>query len=421
VTPAEVRLDTRLTVGILSHFFPPDPGGIPRIHSYTVNRYSDLGIRPVVITKPTSASSGRGAEPWPTVRIPGYGKLYELARAVREGRFDGVDPFERSGFTTLVPRLAAQAAGVFRRYGVALVNSHIFADLAVGVAIADELDVPHVHVGHSAYRDDSYVRDEARRLGTDAPIVSQEYIKRLLSSGRVDRFVVHTAYMRRKYVELGVAEHKIEVASPGVDLTLFRRDPEAGSRLRARLHVPDGVLVTCPSLRKQGFDYLLRAVSSLPGRLRDRILVLCCDIDALPRRYARLAERLGLSRQVRCASFAANAMAAVYSASDVVVLCSTEEGIGLPVLEARACGTPVIAHRFGPFLELVDDGDDGYLIDLGDTTAMAHAIEEAVSDSRRRRRIVERGLERVRAYSHHRLAVAYARVFAAAVADRKRA
>lgn len=400
------------TVGILSHFFPPDHGGIPRIHSYTVAHYPELGIRPIVLTR----KSGRRFERlsmrgYPTVRLAEYGNLFEAASAARQGRFGGTDPFEQSGFRRAVSAVAEKAVDLFRKQDVSLVNSHIFADLSIGIEIAEALDIPHVHVGHAAYRRDAYVRKEAERLGTNAPIVSQEQIKRALRSCRVDTHVVHTEYVRRKYIELGVHRDKIEVVPPGVDLSAFRREGSAARRLRRRLGLTDEILLTCPSLRKHGFDLLLAAVARLRRTSSRGVHLVCCDIETMPSCYADLARSLGIADHVTCGSFPDRMMAALYSASDAVVLCSTEEGIGLPVLEARACGTPVVAHRFGPFVELVHDREDGYLVEPGDTDALAATIEEAATDSASRRQVIRQGLDRVRAYSHHLMAPRYARIF----------
>ncbi len=404
-------------VGILSHFFPPDHGGIPRIHSYTVDHYPELGIWPVVLTRASGHRLGPApGAGYPTVRLPEYGKLFEAARAARQGRFGASDPFEQSGFRRVASAVTERAVELFRKQDVSLVNSHIFADLSIGIEIAQELDIPHVHVGHAAYRRDAYVRREAERLGTDAPITSQEHIKKALRSCRIHTHVVHTEYVRRKYIELGVSQDKIEVVPPGVDLSAFREDGPAARRIREQLAVSDEVLLTCPSLRKQGFDYLLHAVADLQARLGRRVRLVCTDVETLPSYYAELARELGISHQVTCRSFPDHQMPALYSASDAVVICSTEEGIGLPVLEARACGTPVVAHRFGPFVELVNDRTDGYLVEPGDTDELAATLAEAVTDSERRRRLVRRGLQMVRAYSHHHMAPRYARIFRAVAA-----
>ncbi len=63
----------------------------------------------------------------------------------------------------------------------------------------------------------------------------------------------------------------------------------------------------------------------------------------------------------------------IYSQCDAWLFGSRSEGFGLPLLEAMACRTPVIATKTGAAPELLDDAA-GYLIDIDDVTAMANAI-----------------------------------------------
>jgi glycosyltransferase involved in cell wall biosynthesis len=74
------------------------------------------------------------------------------------------------------------------------------------------------------------------------------------------------------------------------------------------------------------------------------------------------------------------------AASDVLLLPSVREQFGLPLIEAMACGRPVIAaNALGP-AEIVRDGRSGWLVAVGDVSSLAEAIVAAVNDSVERRR-----------------------------------
>ncbi|MGH3489215.1 MAG: glycosyltransferase family 4 protein [Actinopolymorphaceae bacterium] len=401
-----------MTVGIVSHFFPPDLGGIPRLHSYAVRDYPRFGVRPVVVTRQSDQPNEVHAQSEDDVhRVAGYGQVFEAARAALGGRRRGTRLFTSHEFGRQISAVSAKVVDLFRRHDVSLVNSHIYADLRIGVRVADELAVPHVHMAHSAYRSDEFVQEEAERLGTDSPIALQEEIKATLKSAPVDVYVVHTEYLRGKYVELGVDADRIVRVPPGVDLAVFRRDQRAADLIRNQFRIGDEVVITCPTLRKHGFDLLLHAFARLTKRLPKPARLVCCDIDRLPPEHATLARKLKVDGRIICSSIPAAAMAGLYSASHVVVLCSTEEGIGLPVLEARACGTPVVAHRFGPFLELVRDQEDGLLVDVGDVDGLADALESAATDPELRQSLVRQGLATIHRYPHTNLAPQYIKVF----------
>ena len=70
----------------------------------------------------------------------------------------------------------------------------------------------------------------------------------------------------------------------------------------------------------------------------------------------------------------------MYRAADVFVFPTLLEGLGLVVLEAMACGLPVIVTPRGPD-EVVRDGVDGYVVPAGDSNAIIEALERLYSDA----------------------------------------
>jgi glycosyltransferase involved in cell wall biosynthesis len=64
----------------------------------------------------------------------------------------------------------------------------------------------------------------------------------------------------------------------------------------------------------------------------------------------------------------------LYQEAKCFVLPSYEEGFGMVILEAMACGIPVVSTRCGGPNDIVLDGENGYLVDIGDVNAMAEKI-----------------------------------------------
>jgi len=91
----------------------------------------------------------------------------------------------------------------------------------------------------------------------------------------------------------------------------------------------------------------------------------------------------------------------LYSGAAVFVLPSFSEGFGLPVLEAMACGTPVIASRRGALPEIA--GNAALLVEP-ETEALSRALGQVLSDNELRAELRQRGLARVQAYSWQRTA-----------------
>lgn len=84
----------------------------------------------------------------------------------------------------------------------------------------------------------------------------------------------------------------------------------------------------------------------------------------------------------------------LYRRMEICVACSRQEGFGLTVLEAFACGTPVIATRIGAWPDLVDK-QVGALIDVGDTDALATELDRLLSDPELTKRMGKVARERV--------------------------
>ncbi len=87
----------------------------------------------------------------------------------------------------------------------------------------------------------------------------------------------------------------------------------------------------------------------------------------------------------------------LYAGADLFILPSFDEGFGLPVLEAMACGTPVIASNGGALPEVV--GDTGMTFDLSNPSALSHSINECLSNSRLSTTLREKGLARAKLFS----------------------
>lgn len=80
-----------------------------------------------------------------------------------------------------------------------------------------------------------------------------------------------------------------------------------------------------------------------------------------------------------------------YHAIDVFVHLADPEGFGLTVVEAMACGIPVVAYRWGGVAEILEDGASGFLVEPGSLKAAAQAVEHLLVDEKERHAIGERG------------------------------
>jgi glycosyltransferase involved in cell wall biosynthesis len=91
----------------------------------------------------------------------------------------------------------------------------------------------------------------------------------------------------------------------------------------------------------------------------------------------KLTQDLGLNACVHFKS-TVNQTQDLLCAFDVFVMPSLMEGLGLSVMEAQACGIPVVASRVGGLVDLIEDGKSGYLVAVNDPKALADRIIEVL-------------------------------------------
>lgn len=192
--------------------------------------------------------------------------------------------------------------------------------------------------------------------------------------------------------------------APGVDTEQFR--PGAGAELRARMRLTGRPVVVCVSrlIARKGQDTLIRAWSRVLDSRPDAVLVL---VGGGPdrARLADLAERTGVAHAVRFTGPVPWAEVAPYTdLADVFALaCRTRrfglepEALGIVLLEAAACGKPVLAGDSGGTADAVRHGETGFLVDPYNPVAVAARLTRLLADPAAARAMGERGRDWVRA------------------------
>jgi glycosyltransferase involved in cell wall biosynthesis len=208
----------------------------------------------------------------------------------------------------------------------------------------------------------------------------------------ISRFTAATAA-----TELGVGDADVDIIGAGVaprfspgppDLTLLRRHGVRAGR--------DVVAVTGGDERKNTRRLLL-AWAQLPSELREhhRLTLVGATAPVVFDRWRRWRTEAGLSeREVHFAeSVSDDAMVAFLRAAALAVLPSTDEGFGLPVAEAAACGCPVICSDAASLPEVLDE--PAALFDPLDPASISTAIARALTDQDHRD-VLRRAGERAR-------------------------
>jgi glycosyltransferase involved in cell wall biosynthesis len=196
-----------------------------------------------------------------------------------------------------------------------------------------------------------------------------------------------------------VPTEKISVVYPGRDENLGPADP---APVLARHGLAAGYLLHVGTLQpRKNLVRLIEAVAALRERWPDLVLVLAG-------RPGWLAEPiLALARQhaawVRLLDYVPDTdLAGLYSGARAFVYPSLYEGFGFPVLEAMACGTPVICANTSSLPEVA--GDAALLVDPTDTAALSAAIERVLAEPALRAELAAKGKAQVQKFSWQRAA-----------------
>ncbi|MDP1684468.1 glycosyltransferase family 4 protein [Hydrogenophaga sp.] len=185
---------------------------------------------------------------------------------------------------------------------------------------------------------------------------------------------------------LGAEPAKLHTLRNGVDLERFVPEPRDASRARLGLNTAGPYLLSVGHLiERKGHHIAIEALAGLPG-----VTLLIAGSGPEEGALKALASRLGVADRVHWAGVVPQTeLKWWYSAADVLTLCSSREGWANVLLEAMACGTPVIATNIWGTPEVVSTPAAGILMARRDAAALSQAWVELLSDLRPRKKVRE--------------------------------
>lgn len=228
-----------------------------------------------------------------------------------------------------------------------------------------------------------------------------------------DVIATDSEYARRTLVRfLRLGSDSVRVIPLGVRRDMHPVNPERARATVTALGIePPYVLYVGAFQARKNLPALVDAFARARTRLPDHRLVLAGPSQwRYPELHHRISEA-GLGSAVQVAGYVPeHVLPALYSAASVFVLPSLYEGFGIPVLEALACGTPVVCSSASSLPEVA--GDAALLVDPRDPDAMADAIVLAALDGALRARLRVRGLERASMFTWEQTARRYLELYA---------
>ena len=213
--------------------------------------------------------------------------------------------------------------------------------------------------------------------GSDINLVADfAYPRRLIlwAARQAHAIVTVSAALKQKLVGLGIEPARVVVLRNGVDVELFQPVPQQAAR-RALDVGEEPLMVSVGNLvPEKGHAVVIDALTELPEM---RLLIV--GDGAQRRDLERHAERRGVRHRVSFLPVRAQPeLKLVYSAADVLVLASSREGWPNVLLEAMACGTPVVAANVGGVPEIITDPAAGCIVTERTGIAFASAVRDVL-------------------------------------------
>lgn len=336
---------------LVTNDFPPRAGGI---QGYLAELAARLPAGELVVYAPgwPGAEAFDSTVPYPVHRHPGSLMLPVPSVARRAARLAREHGCETVWFGAAAP-LALLGPGLRRAAGtrrlVASTHGH--------------------EVGWSML---PAARQALRRIGTHTDVVT-----------------VVSRYSRRRFAGAFGPLAALEHLPPGIDAQRFQPDPAARAQLRQRYLLGDRPVITCLSrlVARKGQDALIAALPTVRERVPGATLLLVGDGPYAARLRTMAAEHGVAEHVVFTGPVRWDELPAHHAVGDVFALpCRTRgrgldvEGLGIVLLEAAACGLPVVAGDSGGAPETVRDGETGTVVDGRRIDALADALAGLLAD-----------------------------------------
>lgn len=167
----------------------------------------------------------------------------------------------------------------------------------------------------------------------------------------------------------------IRYAPPGVDESVFRPIPER--------NLEDNPYILCVARLndpRKHIELLLESYALLPDQVRGKTKLKLAGSSGPPQHFWKRAEQLGLADRIEyIPKPSLEELVRLYQNAAAFALPSDEEGLGVVLLEAMACGIPVVSTRSGGPDGIISDAVDGYLVPLADATSLSKRLLELLN------------------------------------------
>lgn len=236
-------------------------------------------------------------------------------------------------------------------------------------------------------------------------IYSKYYVKKALSKSDIIIALSEHFLIMSKF--LGKYRTKIKIIPNGINLedfdTLYTK---IEARENLDLSLDDKIILFVGGLtERKGPQVLLKAMPIILRNVPDSRLVLVGSFTDYLKQLERLAKDLGIETNVEFAGFVDDATKMMYyKSADFFVLPSFSEAFPIALLEAAACGLPLVVSNLEAFRTIIEEGYNGLFTKTGDEKDLAEKVIYLLENEDIRKRMSKNTIKKVEDYSWDRVA-----------------
>ena len=345
---------------LVTHYFPPHMGGIEKVSYEQSKRLTQSGYEIDVLT---SKIKGQNERPAKGIRVFAYPTL-NLAERI------GV-PYPVLSF-----KAYRNFVQVIKKCDLVHAHGHVYMSSYMAGKVAKKYKKPFIVTQHNTFIDYQSILNILEHLNDLT--VGKSVLK------CANRIITVSKETMKYVLKLGADKSKTSVIYNGVDTDYFH--PMNKEESRKKLGIPKNrkiILSVRRLVYKNGLDTLIESVPLLTRDHPDLLFVVAGKGPSRKLIENRVKE-LGIDANIKLTGFVPDRLLPVYyDAADYFVIPSASgEGLPLVLLEAMACGLPVIATTVGGTPEIIKHMKNGVLVPPRNPEAMAETMAKLLSEER---------------------------------------
>jgi len=325
-------------------------------------------------------------------KINGYqsivvGPSGDYLRALRERNIEAISFQDTWEKIDTAPRDWVKLYRIIRGTNPDIIHSHGTKENIISKVIGLLLGIPVIPVYHCMYKQ---IGSNNIGLGFKRRMYEKIYLDVLerLTSGIVPKNIAVSVSVRNNMRRFGIPEGKIKVIYSGVNINEF----ESGRMKSIRRKNTTRIVSISRIDEGKGILDIIEAAKTMKEKNSNFTISFIGDGPRLDD-YQRLVNSYKLDGEVEFVGYVKK-IQDVLLRSDIFVSASYSEGFPLTVIEAMACGLPVVVTGVGGVREIVDDKVNGFVVDCGSPEELANALLVMMKNSTLRREYGRRGRDK---------------------------